>query len=249
MNKLGIYVEVGVPQVDKDGNPYTSYKYVDFKYINVTYGEATPTLTLTPSVPPTQNNLASILQTNQYSASLDAVFKVNNMDGSTQADKTYFIPGTTVGVSDQWINITWSGTSFSGSRAPKSYFSDEISGTVSSDGNTLVTLDYKSHYISTDTSSGVPWIIEETIEIRLQNVPISPGGPLFMTIVNGSGVQSCVATITDHTTNVKNGQQISESTLVSPVWSQGTPAIKAHSSRVNNLVFFQQYGKGEEVTS
>ena len=39
VNKLGIEVDVDVPAKDKNGNPITESKYVDFKYINIIYSD------------------------------------------------------------------------------------------------------------------------------------------------------------------------------------------------------------------
>ncbi len=93
-------------------------------------------------------------------------------------------------VYDSWLNqtipyynpgnpemlITWAGTSFSGENITSNSIitrTEVVTGTVSSDGTTLLSLNYTMTYVSDDLKSNGLWHKEEEINISLVNIPIA----------------------------------------------------------------------------
>jgi hypothetical protein len=134
-NKLGVYMQGAVQKTDSDGKPYTAQEYVDFKYITVYNSEsATTTTTTKTTTVATPSALASLQQSKSIFIHfiVAATLKSSPLGTSTQSSKQV----------DCSSDIIWNGTSFTGTETngkdPVIHWG--VSGTVSADGNTLLTL-------------------------------------------------------------------------------------------------------------
>jgi hypothetical protein len=179
------------------------------------------------STPTAPNNLPYLLLSNKLTGRVSGLM---NYD--------IFKDGTTTNIHDYdggfgWeIPITWSGTSFSGKThdvwgekgAAHGESTSEISGTVSADGNTLLTLTYSYAdvsylYYSYTEADSQRW----TKSISLQNMPLDQGRvdgyrPLYFTSY-GSDAQKCIVSIAEHNTSIENGKKKFEETYLSHDWS------------------------------
>ncbi len=129
------------------------------------------------------------------------------------------------------LNITWSGASFSGTKT-KNYGSgttvEEVSGSVSVDGKTLLSLSYSFKQSSSNTASNGVWVIETTRSFSFQNVPI--GG--LDSARYGPELQGYLVKYEAREVWTQNGQKNSETNFVtgSINWQgtglQGTPQLR-----------------------
>ncbi len=125
VNKLGIYVCVQVPKVDKKGNPYMAAEYVDFKYINVIYNSATTTAS---------GMLAKLQTQTIFSCKLNLYGVLT--DNGTGNPGTY--PDDHQFIQVDATSVKWNGASFTANT--KAGTTGTVSGTMSADGNTLLNL-------------------------------------------------------------------------------------------------------------
>jgi hypothetical protein len=134
-NKLGICVQGSVQETDKDGKTSTVYKCVDFKYLTV-YDSESPTTTTTTKT--TTAAAVSGLTSLQQSKSIfihiiiAATLNESPMGTSTPSSKQV----------DCSSDIVWNGTSFTGTETNgiDTIIHYSVNGTVSADGNILLTL-------------------------------------------------------------------------------------------------------------
>lgn|GEM_PF-1021777 len=126
----------------------------------------------------TDNQLIKLQQTSTFlgdwsamASSTELNIDTGNSSGSVSISCN--IPPAVTGLTVRKINITWNGTSFSGTTGPTAanpYVTDKLTGTVSEDGKILLTLEYSSRYYK--KGGGDTGAHEENQHIQLKNVPI-----------------------------------------------------------------------------
>jgi hypothetical protein len=126
----------------------------------------------------TYNNLTALKNMTKLNLSLSGrweITKWTEYEGETVYDGwlnqtiPYYNPGNPA------MLITWAGTSFSGELITSNSVitrTERVSGTVSADGITLLSLSYTMTYVSDDLKSNGLWHSEEEITIKLENIPI-----------------------------------------------------------------------------
>jgi len=163
------------------------------------------------------NNLA-IIQKYGYMEALimtnSLIHEYNLNNKPPDADKQ-----TNVAFWTLYTPITWDGVNFSGTRTdtPMGVTQTEtLSGTVSPDGNTLLTLTSK---LQSDSA-----IEHKTVTIVLQNVPLSYVNGIMVNDVDLSSatVQKYVVSLDNSFTDVANGAIYFSNTFKSPVWDNNS---------------------------
>jgi hypothetical protein len=126
----------------------------------------------------TYNNLTALQNMTKLRLSINGrweITKWTEYEGETVYDGwlnqtiPYYNPG------NPDMPITWSGTAFSGELVTSNSVitrTERVTGTVSADGTTLLSLSYTMTYVSDDLKSNGLWHSEEEITIELVNIPI-----------------------------------------------------------------------------
>jgi hypothetical protein len=165
----------------------------------------------------TANNLALIQKYGYMEASVmtnSLIHEYNLYNKPIDVDKQ-----TNVAFWTLYTPITWDGVKFSGTRTdtPMGVTATEtLSGTVSPDGNTLLTLTSK---LQTDSA-----IEHKTVTMVLQNVPLSYVNGIMVNDVSLSSatVQKYVVSLDNSFTDVANGAIYFSNTFKSPVWDNNS---------------------------
>jgi hypothetical protein len=173
-NHLGIYVK---KQTVVNGQ--IADEYVDFRHINVIYNATTTALPSGVSIF-SMDLTGTFLYTGQSSAS----------EPSDQEDDTFGIPWVRGSEGDEGasMDITWSGTSFSGSISNEddsdgsTSSQEQLSGSISADGKTLLSLDYSYNYTYVPSDTKYDWTINEVASSR-----ILPGTSVPQVFIRCSG--------------------------------------------------------------
>jgi hypothetical protein len=160
------------------------------------------------------------------SAGIVGVFILDDWESSThttdEQSLTFSVPAF-----ESQINITWSGNSFSGTSVDQQTFEvwteavDAVSGTLSSDGKTLLTLDYTYHYKNAKKDSSGTF--------KLVNIPFATQVGNVKTYTAKSDLQSHITKIEWHEITYSNGEKTAEWTVSAPPvkdmpgeWTLGT---------------------------
>ena len=208
-NKLGFYMQKKVGDV---------YKYVDFQYINVTYQEqetssAGGSLVYLQKMPHLRMSFDAPLQ---FALTSIAVPSWNTTDVEY---KRYSVPSDDS--NNMAMGIQWNGTSFTGKPA-NPQIDEVVTGTVSADGETLLSLVDTFNSRSSDTDSqGNTQSYTYTRTVKLKNVPLkvldsSSQSDDFSQ--SGVDIQKYVESCSVHSTTTQNGQPYSDTTIGPPVW-------------------------------
>jgi hypothetical protein len=164
-NKLGIYIQYPVQKTDSKGKPYTVNKYVDFKYITVYNSENATTTTAAKSTTTAAISLLSALQKSK------SVSVHINIAGTVTVSPSGLVNQVTRQI-DQDVNIVWNGTAFTGtgSNGKDPVVHCNINGSISGDGNTLLSLVMTEQW--TDSSGN-----SDQSSYTLTNMPIQWPAP------------------------------------------------------------------------
>jgi hypothetical protein len=176
---------------------------------NVTITKPTPS----PSASIPANNLAIIQKFSYMEASVftnSMVHEYNKYNKPTDVDKQ-----ENIGFWTAYTPITWDGVKFSGSRTytdtSGNTVNETLSGTVSTDGNTILTLTSKLVVDNTQD--------HRTITMVLQNVPLSYiNGNLQNVGLGSANVQKYVVSLENSLTRVEKGATYWTYTYKSPLW-------------------------------
>ena len=140
--------------------------------------QATAVVTAKTTTAFTYNNLTALHNMTKLRLSVGGRWEVTRwtkLTGETTDYKffSHTIPYYNPGNPD--MPITWSETTFSGELITSNSVitrTERVSGTVSADGTTLLSLSYTMTYVSDDLKSNGLWHSEEEITIKLENIPI-----------------------------------------------------------------------------
>ena len=183
-----------------------------------------PTKTI---VPPAANRLALLQKTVTVGGNLagkDTFKRWTNTTGEQLTTPTavsqFWIPYQSIN-SKHEIPITWNGTTFSGKYGygtAQAGQVQEVSGTVSPDGNLLITL--ISSYRSTNYGSN--WTSETITKVELKNMPLSSpykDAAHARFEQRGVDIQKYVSKMEHSNTTLRNGQKESSYTFASRDWT------------------------------
>ena len=171
------------------------------------------TQTTLPSPPSTAlSNLASLRESKTLAASLYGVVTFS-FSGTTVVFPTQlFVPA---------VPIAWSGTSFSGhleETGPGEDVTDEVSGVVSNDGNTALSLTYSRQVIRRTAGNGTFY------RVSLKNVQtIGPTGAIGVVAKSGADVRYYVVKVEYSDGSLSGGQIVPNTTYVSTDWANTNP--------------------------
>ena len=164
--------------------------------------------TASTSAPVTSNHLAQLQQNGHLAVTFHALMTFNTSGKTITFPSELFVPP---------VPIAWSGTSFAGrleESGPGEDVTDEVSGTVSADGTTLISMVYWRQVLRTGVNSGTYY------HVTLQSLPIVvPSVGTF----NGSGVdlQKHVVNIDYADGSLSGGRIVPATTYVSTDWTTG----------------------------
>jgi hypothetical protein len=158
-------------------------------------------------------------------------------ESTKKRTEVYSFPWYGMVPNDGPMKITWNGASFSGSLAYKvntveAY--EEIKATVSADGKMLTSFKHTYTYKSADPAMNVA--SERVHTLIVQNIPIPyPSGSSINIQKSGADLQKSITTCEYRLTDFKNGEKMSELTLISPDWSDnlniGKPTLNLQFSK------------------
>ena len=111
--------------------------------------------------------------------------------------------------------IIWSGTSFKSSASLRAYGTEEISGIVSADGTTVLSLIYRYNMTNGDPNSDTYRILSETFE--LENLPLNYSGEFSFIRGAFGDCGKFVKTLTYHDHQVF-GPEITDKAYISTDW-------------------------------
>ncbi len=112
------------------------------------------------------------------------------------------------------VPVIWSGTSFSGTlheSGPGEDITDRVAGTISADGNVLVSLAYSRQVLRT-TNSGTAF------SVSLASVPLDIGASPGTYVYSGASIQGYVSGINYADGTIVSGQIVASTIYVSTDW-------------------------------
>ena len=160
------------------------------------------------------NNLAILQQYGFFEAGLYTRAVVHYLDKYSTPPESDVEENT--GFWTQSTPIIWDGVNFTGSRddpdTAGNKASQTIEGTVSADGNTILTLScqLKTEGVEQTTS----------VAMTLQNIPLKyVNGMLDKTVLTSSDIQKNVVALENTFTHTNKGAVYASSTYISPIWT------------------------------
>jgi hypothetical protein len=175
------------------------------------------------------NNLARLQQMNRVLGYLSGgkfTFDVWTPTGSRTETRTT-LPSLPRNPNYGPLKITWSGTSFAGNidyRQGAVVFAAKLSGSVSSDGNTLTSLSYTESYTGGNTSTD-KYVVVQNVSYTLQNMAVIYAGDTEIPALGRApGLSGYVVKIAVDDQEWRDGKLAQKTTFKSAEW----PATGEH---------------------
>lgn len=176
-----------------------------------------PTTTTPVTTTTGPSHLAVLQGTGAFTVDFSALVTFRSGQSETTLPAVFFVHG---------VPIAWSGTAFAGhleEQGAGEDITDTVQGSVSADGNTLVSLVYSRRVIRTAYSNGTAYTV------TLKDVPLASASRVGAFQGNGADLQRYVAGVQYLDGQVSGGQIISNFEYVGTDWTAGgaqSPTLK-----------------------